>query len=171
MTALLTPPKAARIVLHADTAADLMTPNPVSVRQDATVPEVIALLTDRGFTGVPVIDAAGRPVGVVTQTDILIRDREGTGYVPHVPDYYTDPDPRPRERKRLPAGFHVEATDPRPVADIMTPGVFAVSTDAPAARVVSEMAALKVHRLFVVDPDGVLVGVVGLFDVLRHLRS
>jgi CBS domain-containing protein len=36
--------------------------------------------------------------------------------------------------------------------------------------VVGDMLALKVHRLFVVD-DGILVGVISAFDVLRKLRS
>jgi CBS domain-containing protein len=31
------------------------------------------------------------------------------------------------------------------------------------------MVALKVHRLFVVDADGVLVGVISALDVLRHM--
>jgi CBS domain-containing protein len=32
------------------------------------------------------------------------------------------------------------------------------------------MVAFKIHRLFVVDEDGVLVGVISAFDVLRKLR-
>src|SRR5687768_12139587 len=52
----LTPP----LVLKARTAADLMTPDPKSVRQDATVAEAVAFLTGRGFGAAPVIDEAGR---------------------------------------------------------------------------------------------------------------
>jgi CBS domain-containing protein len=51
----------------------------------------------------------------------------------------------------------------------MTPAVFSVTPDAPAARVVGDMLDLKVHRLFVVDRDGVLVGVISALDVLRFL--
>jgi CBS domain-containing protein len=51
----------------------------------------------------------------------------------------------------------------------MTPAVFCVHTDTPAAKVVDKMLALNVRRLFVVDDDGVLVGVVSAFDVLRGL--
>ena len=39
-----------RLTLNAETAVDLMTPNPVSIRDVATVREAIALLTDRGFS-------------------------------------------------------------------------------------------------------------------------
>jgi CBS domain-containing protein len=52
----------------------------------------------------------------------------------------------------------------------MTPVVFSVSPEAPARRVVGDMLGLKVHRLFVVGSDGVLVGVISALDVLRHLR-
>jgi len=56
------------------------------------------------------------------------------------------------------------------VLDVMTPVVFAVEPQSPVRRVVEEMLALKVHRLFVVDSDGVLVGVISALDILRYLR-
>jgi CBS domain-containing protein len=48
--------------------------------------------------------------------------------------------------------------------------VLCVCPETPAAEVVDQMLRLNVHRLFVVDEDGVLVGVVSATDVLRHLR-
>jgi CBS domain-containing protein len=53
-----------------------MTPNPVSIREGATVREAVELLTGRGISGGPVIDEAGRPVGVLSRADILVHDRE-----------------------------------------------------------------------------------------------
>src|SRR5262245_59700407 len=80
MTALMTPPAGA-VVLHARTVADLMTPNPLSLREDVTLKEAIAFLVDRNISGAPVIDEAGRPVGVLTQSDVLIHDREEVEHV------------------------------------------------------------------------------------------
>ena len=57
------------------------------------------------------------------------------------------------------------------VGDLMTPTVFTVRLDAPSAQVVEDMLALRVHRLFVVDDGGVLVGVVTATDVLRRLEA
>ena len=65
-----------RLVLQAQTAADLMTPNPVSIRDTATLADAVALLTDKGFSGAPVIDEAGHPIGVVSRADIVAHDRE-----------------------------------------------------------------------------------------------
>lgn len=64
---------ASELILRARTAAEMMTPNPVSIGQDATVTEAAAFLTSRGISAAPVIDEAGRPVGVVSRSDILVR--------------------------------------------------------------------------------------------------
>jgi len=42
---------------------------------------------------------------------------------------------------------------------------------APASFVIEEMVGLKVHRLFVVDETGVLVGVISALDVLRRMTQ
>ena len=74
----------------------------------------------------------------------------------------------PRERQG--GGSPLEASvDRATVRDVMTPAIFGVAPDTPAAEVVREMVALKVHRLFVVDSAGVLVGVISALDILRHL--
>jgi CBS domain-containing protein len=157
------------LCLRAETAAELMTPNPVSVREDASLREAIALLIDRGYSAAPVIDAAGRPVGVLSRTDVLIHDRERVEHPIPVTEYYAE-EMLTADNERLGEGFQVERVDPTPVRDLMTPAVFAVGPDAPPARVVREMLRLKVHRLFVVDGDGVLIGVISALDVLRYLQ-
>jgi CBS domain-containing protein len=131
------------LALEERTAAELMTPNPVSIREAATVREAVELLTRRGISGAPVIDHAGRPVGVISRADILVHDRETA-----------DP-----------------AADSERVRDIMTPAVFCVGPNAPASRVVRELLDLKVHRLFVVDDRGTLIGVISVLDMLRHLST
>jgi CBS domain-containing protein len=148
MTNALQTEASPRLCLWAETAADLMMSNPVSVRGDATVAEALTLLTDRGFSAAPVIDEAGRPIGVLSRADILVHEREQV-------------DRKPAAR-----------TDPQftRVRDVMTPVVFSVSPETSARRVVEELLLLKVHRLFVVDSDSVLTGVISVQDVLRHLR-
>src|SRR5688572_16527401 len=70
-----------RLRLNADTAADLMTLNPVSIHRDALLTEALALFTSRSFMVAPVIDNAGRPVGVLSASDILVHDREKVNYL------------------------------------------------------------------------------------------
>ncbi len=165
-TAEIAPP----LSLRAETAAELMTPNPVSISEDASLREAVALLIDRGYSAAPVIDAAGRPVGVLSRTDILIHDRETVQYLEPLPEYYEKSELTAAAREKLGEGFQVEKVDGTRVGEVMTPAVFAVGPETPAARVVREMLSLRVHRLFVVDGDGVLVGVISALDVLRYLR-
>ena len=132
----------APITLLADTAADLMTPGPVSLEDTATAAQAAAFLTARGFGAAVVMDAAGHPVGVVTKTDLLVHAR-GRGVVLE--------------------------NDHTPVRHLMTPAVFSVKPDTPARSVVGQFLALNVHHLFVTDAAGVLVGVISPVDVLKKL--
>jgi CBS domain-containing protein len=159
--------RAPRLTLEADTAEELMTPNPISLRKGATVHEAIGLLTDRNFDAAPVIDENGRPVGVVTVTDILVHDREYARYL-KTGDMTSRADFRDKAGK-LPEDFGIEVVDRTGVEEIMTPTVFTVDTDTTAIEVVRKMLELKIHHLFVADADGVLVGVISACDVLRRL--
>lgn len=159
----------ALLKLHAQTAADLMVTNPISLRADANVREALMLLTDKGFSAAPVIDEAGRPVGVLSRGDLLIHDREKVDQLAPGATYFYEQDLH--TRKGAPReGFQVENVDQTTVRDLMTPAIFAVAPDTPVQKVVNDMIGLHVHRLFVVDSAGVLVGVVTAMDVLRQLR-
>jgi len=159
-----------KLVLKAQKAADLMSANPVSIRDHATVAEATAFLTDHGFSAAPVIDKAGRAVGVVSRTDLLVHDRERMTHPCPVPERE---EPEAREanwQQPLPWGFTLEEVDPTLVSDIMTPVVFSVLPDTSVEQVIDEMLGLRVHQLFVVDAGQVLVGVISALDVLRHLQ-
>ena len=133
---------ATHLVLEAATAADLMSPAPNSVHKDATLEEAVALMTARGFHALPVIDEAGRPVGVLSRSDILIHQGETAA----------------AER------------EPTKVGDVMTPAVFSVTPETPAHKVIEQLVELNVHHLYVVDENEILVGVVSTHDVLRRLH-
>jgi CBS domain-containing protein len=142
------------MILEATKAKDLMQPNPVSIEESAGIREGVAFLVGKTFSAAPVIDNAGRPVGVVSRADILVHDREKV-HPAAPPDHYRG----------------TEEMDRASIKDIMTPVVYSISPDAPVAEVIQQMLGLKVHRLFVVDKDGVLVGVISTMDVLCHLRT
>jgi CBS domain-containing protein len=157
--------------LRAETAADLMTLNPVSIPGEMTVREAAAVLTDKEISAVPVIDDAGRPVGVLTHTDIVRHERHKSMFVPKDVKRFRETETALASGERLPKGFEVELTDPTCVKEIMTPTVLAVPEDATVERVLTDFLAFKVHHLFVVDDAGVLVGVISTFDFLRKLAA
>jgi CBS-domain-containing membrane protein len=119
------------LMLGAVTAADLMTANPVSIRQQANVREAIKLLIDRRVSAAPVVDEAGRPVGVLSQTDILVHDRERVEHVTPAPEFFHRADLRTPAGEELPRGFQVEKVDRTRVDELMTPVVFSVGPHAP----------------------------------------
>jgi CBS domain-containing protein len=128
--------------LKAKTAREIMNPDPHSIEETKTADDAANFLTHRGFGATVVIDQAGRPLGVVTKTDLLIHDLE-----------------------RKAAG----KSEPADVRDVMTPAIFSVRQDTPAKSVIEQMLALHVHHLFVVDNQGIVVGVISPMDVLRKL--
>jgi CBS domain-containing protein len=132
-----------RLTLKAHCAAELMTTQVVSLLETAPLRDAVAMLVDRGFSGAPVVNEAGRAVGVLSLSDIVVHDRNR-------PD-------GPR------------AADRATVGDVMTPTVCSVTPSTPAGELIEKMLLLRVHRLFVTDNDGVLVGVIAMADVLRHL--
>jgi CBS domain-containing protein len=149
-------------------ASELMTSSVVSISENSSVREAMAMLIDHGFSGASVINDAGRPVGVVSQSDILIHDRNNVAFAKRVPEYYAESDLTAAVGEPI-AGFQVEAVDRTVVRDVMTPIVFSVSPDSTAREAIAEMLRLRVHRLFVIDRGGVLVGVIAMSDILRHL--
>src|SRR3984957_18834733 len=125
---------ARRLSLAAESAADLMSPNPVSILEDATLREAVLLLHDRHFGAAPVIDEAGRAVGVISRADVLAHDRETVTYARPTPQY----DPRDltlASGERLPDEFQVEYVDSTLVSEVMTPAVFGVRPTTPAYEV------------------------------------
>jgi CBS domain-containing protein len=159
-----------RLILDAATAAEIMMPNPISIEADALVKEAAGFLADKGFSAAPVIDEAGRPIGVLSQSDLVVHDREKLECVSTGAEFYNSSDLSFRSARACQTGFEVVDVDCTRVRDIMTPVVFSVAPETPVHRVIDEMLALKVHRLFVVDGDGDLIGVISMVDVLRRLH-
>jgi CBS domain-containing protein len=158
------PLRAHGLALEAATAAELMTPKVVSLPATATAEEAAAFLTDKGLNTVPVMGEDGRPVGVLSRTDVVAHASEDGRSVP----------PRAEGDGRAGAADSrvvvVEKVGPTQVRDIMTPFVFAVGPQTPAATVVGAILSLGVHHLFVADPQGGILGVISTIDVLRRLR-
>jgi CBS-domain-containing membrane protein len=152
----------ARLKLDAVIAADIMAESPISVSEDATVQEAITLLVEHGFGAAPVIDAAGRAVGVLSRSDLIAVTKDSI--------YHHDLDTLANRADGPSKAYQIVNVNRTHVREIMTPTVFSVTPNTPAATVVRELLALAVHRLFVVDETGVLVGVISATDILRRLN-
>ncbi|MGB8607965.1 CBS domain-containing protein [Bradyrhizobium sp.] len=143
-------------------AADVMTPDPVCISPDTSIIDAARLMLERKFSGLPVVDAGGRLVGIVTEGDLLRRTETGT---------------QPKRARwieflmgsgRLATEY--AQTRGRKVSDVMTPEVQRVTEDALLEEVVHLMGRHQINRVLVVR-DGKLVGIVTRANLLHALAS
>jgi len=151
----------------ADAVRDIMDPDPVTVRPDTPVEEVVRTLRQHELPGLPVVEEDGRCVGIVTEADLVLPDDEGDLHIPHYINLFGGTvflEPLSRFEGRLRKAFASQA------ADMMTrdPDTVAPDTDVrEAARLIHESG----HNRLPVVEDGRLVGVVTRVDVLGALAA
>lgn len=142
------------------TAADIMHADVVTVRNNQTIKELAQVLIDHRITGAPVLDESGRLVGVVSQTDLVRRQRESDEAV-EVPAYHQSLD-----RWLGRQGFQVEAPEYARVGDVMTPAVLSADVAAPIEELARMMSRKGIHRI-VITREGKLAGIVTSMDLLE----
>lgn len=120
--------------------ADLMTIDPITISVDASIEDAEELLRHYHITGLPVVDLAGRLVGVISQTDLLYLA------IPSVQALI-----RHRER-----GIRVGEVMSTPPVTIES-----TATLQEAARLMHED---RLHRLVAVDANGRPIGVISAMD-------
>ncbi len=167
------------------TVRDVMGSRVVSVSPDDPVRELATVLSREGVSGVPVLERDGRIVGVVSATDVvrlaaraeeipaghpawdqpvLPEEADDDAAVAYliargVPVDFTDPGLAPPDGERY--GAYT-------VRDLMTPVAFGVAPDDSVADLARFLLRGRIHRALVVE-DGILVGIVTPFDILRAL--
>jgi CBS domain-containing protein len=127
--------------------AELMQTDVRSIAPDASVAEIVQALADSHVSGLPVVDAAGRIVGVVSATDVLQAEAE---------------QPDNRSRSRL---FEHTTAD-----DLMTHDVIMTSPGADVREAARQMLSAGVRRLFVQE-NGRLVGVISQTDIAHAVGT
>jgi CBS domain-containing protein len=147
------------------TAADLMNPKVLAVREDMTLRELAAYLIHHQITGAPVEDGAGRLVGVVSTVDIAEAMLAGPADAAADADLGSGPGPAAEPGV---AGSEEDGEDDVLVRDIMTPAIESVPEDATVSEVASRMLDSHVHRLLVTR-DGKPVGIITTSDLLGLL--
>ncbi|HVP66465.1 MAG TPA: CBS domain-containing protein [Anaeromyxobacteraceae bacterium] len=160
-----TPREDVRALLQATPVWTAMTTRVVALRPDVSLDSVAELFFDEVISGAPVVDADGRPIGVVSTADLLgKRFVEGTEAVPAR-------DARRSGGAGPEPGMHAELQPVASVADAMTHGTVTVHESASIAKAAALMAVRGIHRLPVVADDGRVVGIVTSSDVARFVAQ
>ena len=134
--------------------ADVMTTKVLTVTPETSLKEVAELLAARGISGMPVVDRDGLVLGVVSEADILQKERRYT------------------KRTRLDRMFHRhDGADAKRTATTAAQAMTAPAVTVKGSRRVDVAASLmldrSVNRLPVVDEQGALLGIVTRADLVR----
>ena len=143
-------------------AADVMNPTVISVRPEATVSDAVRLMLQDNISGLPVVDAMGSLVGIVTEGDFLRRAEIGTERKrPRWLEFVLGPGPM--------AADYVHAHT-RKVSDIMTRDVATVTEETPLEDIVKLMETRRIKRVPVMRGHKIK-GIVSRANLLHALAA
>ena len=143
------------------TAKDVMTRDVITVGPRTTVEELARLLIEHHISGVPVVDDAGELVGIVTEHDLITREKRL--HIPTVVQIfdafiYLESSKRFEDDLKKMVGTKV--------GDICNPHVVTVGEDTTLTEIATIMTEKDIHLLPVMSGKK-LVGIVGKEDVLK----
>lgn len=145
---------------------DFMTPDPLTVRPETPLTEAIKLLAERHISGLPVVDAQNRLVGVVSEGDLMWRESgvQTPPYLMLLDSVIFLDNPIKYERE-----LHKALGET--VKDVMTKRPITIAANQPLPEAAHLLTERQVHRLIVVDADQKVVGVLTRGDVVRALAQ
>jgi CBS domain-containing membrane protein len=142
---------------RAVTAAQIMTTDVVAVNPDTPVAEVAAAMGRRGISGVPVVDAGQKVVGVISEKDFLARMGVQN----------------PKNFMSLVANcLKTKGCVALPIKDalakdLMTSPAVTVAPDTPVRDLAALLTQKSINRVAVTDPAGRLLGLVSRGDIVE----
>jgi len=149
------------------TVAQIMDAEPVSVLPETDVETVVRTLKHHELPGVPVVNAGGRCVGIITEADLVIGDEQGDLHLPHYIELFGGViflESLHRFEERLRKAFAGSAQD------MMTEDPETIDAEA-SVQEAARLIARSGHNRLPVVQHGRLVGVVTRVDVLQALAE
>ena len=144
-------------------AKEIMTRDPLTCLPQTTIEELCELMRRENINGAPVVDEAGRLVGIVSQDDVIFRKGR--------PNEEIRP---PRDIKDLfQRGFaSIAESDagPRSVEDIMTREVISADEETSVAQLCRTMWERRIHRI-PITRNGKLSGIVSALDLCKIIAQ
>lgn len=141
--------------------------DPVTVHPDDDVEAVLRVMREHELPGVPVVNEAGRCVGIVTEADLILREDDTSLNLPHHLDIMGGVvfiESMKHFEERAQKAFASK------VSDMMTADPTTIGPEASVHEAAKIISSRKHNRLPVVE-HGRLVGVVTRLDVLEALTS
>ena len=143
-------------------AADVMTTDVITVTPETTVRDIATLLHSKRISGVPVVDAAGQILGIVTEGDLVLREAIAGE---HRRSWWLTLFDYPNVLARDYAKTHG-----RIARDIMTTSVISVDPTATLPEIAKTLERHRIKRVPVIK-DGLLMGIVTRSNLLQALAT
>ena len=147
------------------TAKDIMTKNVVTVTPETSIEDLANLLVTNQISGAPVVDDSGALVGIVTENDLIRRNKRL-----HIPTVVSFLDAAIYLESSKKFEEEVKRVTATKVKDICVTKVVTIGEEATLVDIATTMSEKKVHLLPVVKA-GRVVGIVGKRDVVRAVAQ
>ncbi|MBE9116692.1 CBS domain-containing protein [Lusitaniella coriacea LEGE 07157] len=148
------------------TVAEIMTPNPVTVKPQTPLQEAIQILAEKRISGLPVVDDAGALIGVISESDLMWQE---TGADPPPYVMFLDSVIYLKNPARYEKELHKALG--QTVGEVMSDEPITVNTDCNLREAARLMHEKNVRRLPVVDSDKQVVGILTQGDIIRSMAS
>ncbi|MFZ5969465.1 MAG: CBS domain-containing protein [Bacillota bacterium] len=145
-------------------AKDIMNRDVITVKAEQSIQDAAKMLLENKISGMPVIDDEGRVVGIISEADLIYREKNihTPGFVSILQGIVFLESMKSMENQiRKIAASKVE--------DVMTAKVIVVKEDTKTEDIVDLMLEKRINRVPVVNDDGNLVGIVTRSDILKHI--
>jgi Ni/Fe-hydrogenase subunit HybB-like protein/CBS domain-containing protein len=137
------------------TARTVMTRNLITATSDTTVEEISKLLVTHRISGVPVVDKENRVIGVVSESDIILKEIYSE---PHLVERLGEIIMPPSRQREKTGGTALE---------IMTSPAITAQEETPVRELVRIISDNKIKRVIIVDKEGHPKGIVSRMDIVR----
>ena len=150
----------------AKTVADVMSRDVITVQPQTPLNQAIQILAERRITGLPVVDDAGKLVGVISETDLMWQE---TGVTPPAYIMFLDSviylqNPTTYERD-------LHKALGQTVGEVMTTEAIVIKPEKPLQEAAKLMHEKHIRRLPVVDDTGKVVGILTRGDIIRTMAT
>lgn len=137
---------------------DVMSRDVLTARPDTPVVTAARLMVDHGISGLPVVDGTGRVVGLVSEGDLILRQKPRESR-PWWRSFFTDPEALARQYQKV-AGVTV--------GEVMTRSVISVASSLPIGSAALILDRHRIRRLPVIEGER-LVGIVSRGDLIKAI--
>lgn len=144
-------------------AKDIMTKDVITIKPDTSVEKAAKLLIDQKISGMPVVDAEQRVIGIISEGDFIFQQKRVNppaflnlfdGILQIGRQRFFD------ELKKMAANT---------VEDLMTKEVSTVNPETEIAEIATLMIDKNINRLPVVDEKGKILGIITRHDIIKNM--